>query len=84
MTPETLSRLQELKATASTIQQCELRVSKAKSDLANAELMLANATSAKRTLVETLQGACQDVVRDISLSRPLAETAEIVRWFTNG
>lgn len=86
MNPETLARLQDLKAIVSTIRQAELRVENATNELKNADLNLARVQSSKRALTEALQNAVEAVVRDISLNRPAAESLEpasIVRWFTN-
>lgn len=81
MSPETLAKLQELRETASTIQQCE--VTNAKSALANAERQLQIAKNAKRAMIEALQGAIDQTVSDLAHKAKPGESAEIVRWFTS-
>lgn len=85
MNPKTLSRLQDLKATASTVREAEVRLERARTELAQADLNLQRVQNARRAMVETLQRCVEDVVTGIARKRPEAETAEsaeIVKWFT--
>jgi hypothetical protein len=86
MTPETLAKLAELKAVVSTIKEAELRLERARTELAQADLNLARVQSAKRAMAQTLQDAVNEVVLGIAFRKPAAETkeySEIVEWFTS-
>ena len=83
MTPETLAKLTEMKAVASTLKESELRVERARTELSRAEQQLSIVAGNKRALQEALQGAVECVIRDISLRNPAGEMAEIVAWFVD-